>query len=77
MLPGAEHGTQGAKSRGMATKKSGLKQVKVTVGDLIAAVFDVVGDQVDQVVDVLRFDDMKRRSLVEIEGALTPRKGAN
>ena len=57
----------------MATN-NGSKKVTVTVGDLIAAVFDVVGDQVDQVVDLLRFDDMKRKSLVVIEGALPPRK---
>lgn len=62
----------------MATKRSAaVKQATVTVGDLIAAVFDVVGDQVDQVVDVLRFDDLKRKSLVEVDGPLTPRKGAN
>ena len=52
----------------MATK-NGAKKVTVTVGDLIAAVFDVVGDQVDQVVDLLRFNDLKRRSLVVVEGA--------
>ena len=57
----------------MATK-SGSKKVMVTVGDLIAAVFDVVGDQVEQAVDLLRFDDMKRRSQVVIEGATSPTK---
>ena len=60
----------------MATK-GGTKKVLVTVGDLIAAVFDVVGDQVDQAVDLLRFDDMKRRVLVVVDGATAPRKGRN
>ncbi len=52
--------------------KTGMKKVSVTVGDLIAAVFDVVGDQVDQAVDLLRFDALKRRSMVVIEGAMRP-----
>lgn len=60
----------------MATKSS-MKQVTVTVGDLIAAVFDVVGDQVDQAVDLLRFDNMKRKSLLVVEGDLNPRKTSN
>lgn len=58
----------------MGIKNRRMKKVKVTVGDLIAAVFDVVGDQVDQVVDLLRYDDMKRRSLVVVEGPNVPRR---
>jgi hypothetical protein len=60
----------------MATK-NGPKKVTTTVGDLIAAVFDIVGDQVDQAVDLLRFDELKRRSQVVIEGVIPPRKDAN
>ena len=35
--------------------------LKTTVGDLIAAIFDVVGDRVDQAVDLLRYEE--RRAL--------------
>jgi hypothetical protein len=73
--PDERLGTRGAVTAGMATKNG--KQVTTTVGDLIAAVFDVVGDQVDQVVDLLRFDEMKRRSLVEVEGPVQPSKDTN
>jgi len=52
----------------MATN-GGIKAVTVTVGDLIAAVFDVVGDQVDQAVDLLRFHDLETRTQVVVEGA--------
>ena len=58
--------------------KNGARKMKVTVGDLIAAVFDVVGDQVDQAIDLLRFEDMQKRSQIILEGAISPpRKGCN
>ena len=66
------HGTSAAEVPGM-TMKLGARKLKVTVGDLIAAVFDVAGDQVDQVVDLLRFDDMKRQIPVVVEGDVPPR----
>ena len=53
---------------GMATK-TGAKKVTVTVGDLIAAAFDVVGDRLDAVVELLRFEEMRRRSGIVVEGA--------
>lgn len=39
------------------TSKRKTKTITVTVGDLIAAVFDVVGDHVDAAVDLLRFNE--------------------
>ena len=55
------------------TMKSGARKLKVRVGDMFAAVVDVAGDQVDQVVDLLRFDDMKRQTPVVVEGDVPPR----
>ena len=49
----------------MTTKSAG-KTITVTVGDLIAAVFDVVGDHVDAAVDLLRFEDL--RATIVIDG---------
>ncbi|GEM_PF-2877995 len=54
------------------TSKS--KTVKTTVGDLIAAVMDVVGDQVDLAVELIRFDDLRKMTLVEIDGARKQRR---
>jgi len=55
----------------MATR-NGSKKVTVTVGDLIAAAFDVVGDRVDAVVELLRFEEMRRRSGIVVEGPPAP-----
>lgn len=61
-------GTTAALTVCMATNKtSGMKKLSLTVGDLIAAAFDVVGDQVDQVVDLLRYDGMRKRASVVVE----------
>ena len=47
----------------------------VTVGDLIAAVFDVVGDHVDRAVDLLRFNEERTHAMVVVEKT-APRRQA-
>lgn len=61
----------------MATR---AKRVRVTVGDLIAAAFDVVGDRLEQVVDLLRSEEMRKRTKLIVEGELpetVPRQRRN
>ena len=53
-----------------------MKAMTVTVGDLIATVFDIVGDHVDQVVDLLKFDDLKRRTMLVVVDQQSARPAA-
>ncbi len=44
-----------------------MKTVKTTVSQLIAAVLDVVGDSVDQAVEGIRFDDLRKKTNAQVD----------